>query len=266
MLGLGCLLRPLAGGVSRRCAGGGAHWASRPLHSSGRSRAKLDFSKLTQAEIKQLRDMKVQRERAFRDRTAAYYFASVGVVFLGLAYAAVPLYRLLCARTGFGGTPITDRRKFTSDKMVPVDMDKRIRVSFTSEVSQILPWKFVPQQREVYVLPGETALAFYKAKNTSDKDIIGMATYSITPGGAAQYFNKIQCFCFEEQKLLAGEEVDMPVFFFIDPDFATDPQMRNVDDLVLHYTFFRAQYASEAAPDGALGPAVVDATAVEAAA
>ncbi|CAI4860390.1 CRB_1a_G0054650.mRNA.1.CDS.1 [Saccharomyces cerevisiae] len=93
-----------------------------------------------------------------------------------------------------------NRRKFTDDKLIPVDTEKRIRISFTSEVSQILPWKFVPQQRRVYVLPGETALAFYKAKNYSDKDIIGMATYSIAPGETAQCFNKIQCFCFEEQK------------------------------------------------------------------
>lgn len=208
------------------------------------SQNKIDFSKLTQREIKQLRELKLQKDRNYKDRTAAFYFSSVAVVFLGLAYAAVPLYRAICARTGFGGVPITDRRKFTDDKLIPVDTDKRIRVAFTSEVSQILPWKFIPQQREVYVLPGETALAFYKAKNVSDKDIIGMATYSITPGEAAQYFNKIQCFCFEEQRLAAGEEIDMPVFFFIDPDFASDPSMRNIDDIILHYTFFRAHYAN----------------------
>ena len=202
----------------------------------------FDISKLTRNEIQQLRELKRARERKFKDRTVAFYFSSVAVLFLGLAYAAVPLYRAICARTGFGGIPITDRRKFTDDKLIPVDTEKRIRISFTSEVSQILPWKFVPQQREVYVLPGETALAFYKAKNYSDKDIIGMATYSIAPGEAAQYFNKIQCFCFEEQKLAAGEEIDMPVFFFIDPDFASDPAMRNIDDIILHYTFFRAHY------------------------
>ncbi|KAH3902275.1 related to Cytochrome c oxidase assembly protein COX11, mitochondrial [Saccharomycodes ludwigii] len=205
------------------------------------------LNKLTREEIKSLRDMKKEKEQKYKDRTAANYFISVMVLFLGLAYAAVPLYRAICARTGFGGIPITDRRKFTDDKLVPVASDKRIRISFTSEVSQILPWKFTPEQREVYVLPGETALAFYKAKNYSDKDIIGMATYSITPGEAAQYFNKIQCFCFEEQKLNAGEEVDMPVFFFIDPDFANDPQMRNIDDIVLHYTFFKAHYANNGA-------------------
>lgn len=218
---------------------------------------KIDFSKLTQSEIKHLRDTKIREERAFKDRTVAYYFTSIAVLFLGLSYAAVPLYRAICARTGFGGIPITDKRKFTDDKLIPVDTKKRIRVAFTSEVSQILPWKFVPQQREVYVLPGETALAFYKAKNTSDKDIIGMATYSITPGDAAQYFNKIQCFCFEEQRLAAGEEVDMPVFFFIDPDFASDPSMRNIDDLILHYTFFRAHYSDGSAVSESEKPEVM---------
>ncbi|SCV03192.1 LAMI_0H06194g1_1 [Lachancea mirantina] len=226
------------------------------LYSPGKNR--IDLSKLTQAEIKALRDVNIQRQRQLKDKTAAFYFSSLAVVFLGLAYAAVPLYRAICARTGFGGIPITDRRKFTNDKLVPVDTEKRIRVAFTSEVSQILPWKFTPQQREVHVLPGETALAFYKAKNTSDKDIIGMATYSITPGEAAQYFNKIQCFCFEEQRLAAGEEVDMPVFFFIDPDFASDPAMRNIDDLILHYTFFKAHYANgENTNDPLLSPQVM---------
>ncbi|SCU82747.1 LADA_0C07690g1_1 [Lachancea dasiensis] len=218
----------------------------------------VDLSKLTQREIQQLRAWKFQEDRKFKDRTAAYYFTSIAVVFLGLAYAAVPFYRAICARTGWGGVPITDRRKFTDDKLIPIDSDKRIRVSFTSEVSQILPWKFTPEQREVRVLPGETALAFYKAKNTSDKDIIGMATYSITPGDASPYFNKIQCFCFEEQRLAAGEEIDMPVFFFIDPDFASDPKMRNIDDIVLHYTFFRAHYANKGAVSESSSPQVMD--------
>ncbi|RPA94127.1 hypothetical protein L873DRAFT_1830413 [Choiromyces venosus 120613-1] len=104
---------------------------------------------------------------------------------------------------------------------------------------------FTPQQREVRVLPGETALAFYKAKNCSKEDIIGVATYSITPGQVAPYFSKIQCFCFEEQKLNAGEEVDMPVFFFIDPDFLDDPQMKGIDTVTLSYTFFKAKYDSK---------------------
>jgi hypothetical protein len=115
---------------------------------------------------------------------------------------------------------------------------KRIRVTFNASVSDILPWKFVPQQREVRVLPGETALAFYTATNTSDKDIIGVATYSVTPAQTAPYFSKIQCFCFEEQRLNAGETVDMPVFFYLDPDMLNDLNMRGVETVTLSYTFF----------------------------
>jgi hypothetical protein len=111
-------------------------------------------------------------------------------------------------------------------------------VTFSSSVSDLLPWKFTPQQREVRVLPGETALAFYTATNNSDKDIIGVATYSVTPAQTAPYFSKIQCFCFEEQRLAAGETVDMPVFFYLDPDLLKDLNMRNVHTVTLNYTFF----------------------------
>lgn len=89
------------------------------------------------------------------------------------------------------------------------------------------------------VLPGETALAFYTATNQSkEEDIIGVATYSVTPAQVAPYFSKIQCFCFEEQRLNKGETVDMPVFFYIDPDFLKDPNMKGIDTITLNYTFF----------------------------
>ena len=114
----------------------------------------------------------------------------------------------------------------------------RLRITFNGSVSDIMPWKFTPQQREVRVLPGETALAFYTATNKSQDDIIGVATYSVTPAQVAPYFSKIQCFCFEEQRLNAGETVDMPVFFFIDPEFVNDPTMTNIKDITLSYTFF----------------------------
>uniref|UniRef100_A0A8C3LXJ8 Cytochrome c oxidase assembly protein COX11, mitochondrial n=1 Tax=Chrysolophus pictus TaxID=9089 RepID=A0A8C3LXJ8_CHRPC len=91
------------------------------------------------------------------------------------------------------------------------------------------------------VVPGETALAFYKAKNPTDKPIIGISTYNVVPFEAGQYFNKIQCFCFEEQWLNPQEEVDMPVFFYIDPEFAEDPKMAKVDSITLSYTFFEAK-------------------------
>ncbi|KAK6462663.1 Cox11 cytochrome oxidase assembly protein [Scheffersomyces coipomensis] len=206
-----------------------------PIHESSIIQQERDaLDKLTKA--------REERQR-YRNRTAGYYSASLGIVFLALAFCAVPIYRAICQRTGWGGIPITDSAKFTPDKVIPVETNKRIRIQFTCQSSGVLPWKFTPLQREVYVVPGETALAFYRAKNMSKEDIIGMATYSVTPENVAAYFNKIQCFCFEEQRLSAGEEVDMPVFFFIDPDFAKDPSMRNIDDVVLNYSFFKATYS-----------------------
>jgi len=125
-----------------------------------------------------------------------------------------------------------------ASRLIPVKDARRIRVTFNASVSDVLPWKFVPQQREVRVLPGETALAFYKATNNSDTDIIGVATYSVTPAQVAPYFSKIQCFCFEEQRLNAGETVDMPVFFYLDPDLLDDLNMRGINEVTLNYTFF----------------------------
>ena len=93
--------------------------------------------------------------------------------------------------------------------------------------------------------PGQSALAFYRASNTSDRPVTGVSTYNVTPNQAGYYFNKIQCFCFEEQKLRAGEEVDMPVFFYIDPEFAMDPKMKTIDNITLSYTFFKVNEDEE---------------------
>ena len=159
----------------------------------------------------------------------------------------------MCQQTGWGGQPIKSPSHSTSTgtadpaaRLEPVSSARRLRITFNGSVSDVLPWKFIPQQREVRVLPGETALAFYKATNKSDDDIIGVATYSVTPGQVAPYFSKIQCFCFEEQRLNAGETVDMPVFFFIDPEFIKDPAMSKIDTITLSYTFFSRFYLTPA--------------------
>lgn len=150
----------------------------------------------------------------------------------------------ICQTTGWGGQPVrahgSDSSSITdiSQRVIPVTSAKRIKVTFNASISDTLPWKFVPQQREVKVLPGETALAFYKATNLGDKDIIGVATYSVTPAQCAPYFSKIQCFCFEEQRLNAGETVDMPVFFYLDPDLLNDLNMKGIETVTLNYTFF----------------------------
>lgn len=213
------------------------------IEGAARRLARVNFERIQR---------EVELKTKMRNRSAAYYSGSVIMFFLGLSCVAVPFYRYLCKRTGWGGTPITDARVFTPDKVIPVETNKRIRILFTCRASGILPWKFTPLQKEVYIVPGETALVFYRAKNMSKEDIIGMATYSVSPDHVAPFFNKIQCFCFEEQRLAAGEEVDMPVFFFIDPDFAKDPAMKNIDDVVLNYAFFKASY-----DDGELAPIAV---------
>ncbi|KAJ5014416.1 hypothetical protein K4K57_001519 [Colletotrichum sp. SAR 10_99] len=180
---------------------------------------------------------------------STYYTLSVILGTVALSYGSVPLYKMICQTTGWGGQPIRAHGPdvdYSEDglasRLVPVTSANRIRVTLSSSVSDVLPWKFTPQQREVRVLPGETALAFYTATNTSDTDIIGVATYSVTPGQVAPYFSKIQCFCFEEQRLNAGETVDMPVFFYLDPDIVNDVNMRGIETVTLNYTFFKAKY------------------------
>ncbi|MCJ1259399.1 Cytochrome c oxidase assembly protein cox11, mitochondrial [Lignoscripta atroalba] len=183
---------------------------------------------------------------AQRNNSTLYYSLSIILGTVAISYGSVPMYKMICQQTGWGGQPIKasvhSSAEDPASRLQPVTSSRRLRITFNGSVSDVMPWKFVPQQREVRVLPGETALAFYTATNKSDEDIIGVATYSVTPGQVAPYFSKIQCFCFEEQRLNAGETVDMPVFFFIDPDFVNDPTMNKIDTITLSYTFFKARY------------------------
>jgi cytochrome c oxidase assembly protein subunit 11 len=167
------------------------------------------------------------------------YISGAVVVFIfGLSYASVPLYKIFCQVTGFGGTTqVADDEK--SRNIVPVEGGKILKIYFTSSVHDTMPWKFKPTQTEVRVVPGETALAFYTVKNNAKHPISGIATYNVFPPKAGLYFNKIQCFCFEEQRLEGQEEIDMPVFFYIDPDFVDDPSMETVNHITLSYTFFK---------------------------
>ncbi|KAH8117826.1 hypothetical protein DFH11DRAFT_1850703 [Phellopilus nigrolimitatus] len=184
------------------------------------------------------------REEVYKQRNRSLLMYTTAVIFVvgGMSYAAVPLYRVFCAATGFAGTPqVAGAGKFAAERLVPVEAARRIKVVFNADTSEALPWRFAPQQKFVSVLPGETSLAFYKAHNTSDRDVIGIATYNVTPDRVAPYFAKVECFCFEEQKLLAGEEVDMPLLFFIDKDILDDPACKGVDNIVLSYTFFKAR-------------------------
>jgi len=147
---------------------------------------------------------------------------------------------MFCQATGFGGETMTATMEQAA-KMVPVEGADPITVEFVAQTSDTMPWKFKPLQRRIAVVPGETALAFYKAKNPTNKPIIGVSTYNVTPLRAGVHFHKIQCFCFDEQRLGPNEEVDMPIFFYIDPDFLEDPQMKGVKNIVLSYCFFKSR-------------------------
>jgi len=123
---------------------------------------------------------------ARRNRSLLLYSASTIILVTTVSYLAVPLYRVFCSATGYGGTPMTDSTRFSADRLVPApEGERRIRVSFNADSSDSLPWSFTPQQKEVRVLPGETSLAFYTAVNHSDEDIIGIATYNVTPNNVS---------------------------------------------------------------------------------
>ena len=157
------------------------------------------------------------------------------MLMIGLSYASVPLYRIFCQVTGYGGTIQIDTLYAEVDNL---NTSKEITVEFTSDVHSGLPWKFRPLQTEINVLPGEKALAFYEATNLSDKPIIGVATYNVTPMNAGSYFTKVQCFCFDEQLLRPHETVPMPVLFYVDPSLCEDASMSEVRKITLSYTFF----------------------------
>lgn len=151
---------------------------------------------------------------------------------LGMSYAAVPLYEIFCQVTGYAGT--TQRAEDTSGKV----LQRKITVRFDSNISSELDWEFGPKQREITLPIGEKSQAFYVAKNLSNSTTYGTATFNVSPGAAGIYFNKIDCFCFTEQKLTPGQSVDMPVVFFIDPDIVNDPLMKDATTITLSYTFF----------------------------
>jgi len=249
-------------------------------------RSYLGRTEKTQTEV-------VALTREEKNLQLAWYAAAVVIGALGATYAAVPLYKVFCQTTGFGGT--TQRVKITKeednvetvvDQMInnawnrlpdsfkeslssislpspsgggtrvhtwtdedaaerlaslkPVENADLLTIRFDTTVGDVLPWSFEPVQLDVKVVPGETALSFFRVTNHSkDKAITGVATYNVHPPKVGLYFQKIQCFCFEEQRLLPGETVDMPVFFFIDPDILKDPQVSYIRSITLSYTFFQ---------------------------
>lgn len=149
-----------------------------------------------------------------------------------MAFAAVPLYEMFCKVTGYGGT--TQRVEQASD----VILDKTIKVRFDANVGPGLPWTFEPVEREVELKIGETVQILYKARNNASKATTGQATFNVTPQAAGAYFNKVQCFCFTETTLKPGEELEMPVVFFVDPEIVKPVETKGIHTITLSYTFF----------------------------
>ena len=164
-------------------------------------------------------------------RTAAIA-ASVAIGMVGLSYAAVPLYRLFCQVTGFGGT--TQRAEAAPARST----ERLISVRFDANTSHNLDWGFHAVQTAMTVKVGEQNMAYYKATNISDQPVTGTAVFNVTPVQAGAYFNKIQCFCFTEQTLQPGESIEMPVSFFVDPDMLEDADAAGIKEITLSYTFY----------------------------
>lgn len=160
--------------------------------------------------------------------------ALVPLAMLGAAYASVPLYQLFCQVTGYGGT--TRIATAAASEVLA----RKIKVRFDANVAPNVPWTFTAEKPEVELGLGENGLAFYKVKNDSDKAITAVATYNVTPHKVGPYFQKLECFCFQDRTLQPGESMDLPVIFYVDPALATDKNVKEVTEVTLSYTFFLA--------------------------
>jgi len=167
-------------------------------------------------------------------RTALNLVAIV-IGMIALSYASVPLYRLFCKVTGFGGT--TQEATALPDKIY----DRELTVQFNTDVSPELPWEFTPEQRSIKLRVGEQKLAFFKATNNGSEGMEGVSTFNVTPDDMGEYFMKIKCFCYDAQHIAPGETIEMPVSFFIDPALLENHELDKLTTITLSYTFFKVK-------------------------
>ncbi len=184
----------------------------------------------------------VRRNTVFATAIVLTIFAMVG-----MSFAAVPLYRMFCAATGYGGTPGIGLAQ------APGATSQTIRVRFNADTDPALPWTFLPDQQEVSLNLGDEQIAFYHAVNRADHPVTGMALYNVTPEKVGRYFHKTACFCFNRQTLSAKQSMEFPVSFWVDPAIRTDPNTADVRVVTLSYTFFSS--LDVAAKSGALAKA-----------
>ena len=181
------------------------------------------------------------------NRTFGITLAAVAVAMVGVSFAAIPLYRVFCAVTGYAGTPQIGAA------VAPGATRQEITVRFNANTSPNLPWEFAPVQDEIRLPLGEDHLAFYTARNRAGTTVTGVALYNVTPDTVGKYFHKTACFCFNQQTLAAGQQMQFPLSFWVDPAIAKDPNTADIHTITLSYTFFRS--LEDAQKSGALAQA-----------
>jgi cytochrome c oxidase assembly protein subunit 11 len=169
-----------------------------------------------------------------RNKRVGWAALAIAIGMLGLGYAAVPLYRMFCQATGFGGTTMRSATGIAPGEVI----GKIIDVRFDANVAPALPWTFEPEKKVARVAIGARQMAFFTATNLSDHPITGTAAFNVTPELAGAYFTKIQCFCFTSQTLKPGETVRMPVVYYVDPKILDDKEASKFNEITLSYTFF----------------------------
>lgn len=170
---------------------------------------------------------------ARRNRRVMIAAVLLALASLGLGFAAVPLYRVFCQATGYNGTT---QRALAAPGPRPV-AGRTMSIRFDSNVAPGMPWDFRPERRVMTVPIGARSMAIFVARNRSDRPVTGAAVFNVTPSQAGAWFTKIQCFCFTLQTLAPGQEVRMPVVFYVDPGILTDPDNRDTQQITLSYTF-----------------------------
>jgi cytochrome c oxidase assembly protein subunit 11 len=200
-----------------------------------------------------------------RNRRLGLGVACFAAGMVGLAFASVPLYQLFCRVTGYNGTVQT------AGLAAPGAGEQVLSIRFNATTHPALPWRFAPGQGTMRLRVGEEGLAFYRARNPTGAPVTGVATYNVTPEVAGKYFHKTACFCFERQTLEGGQEVDMPLAFWVDPRIAEDPNTSGIRTITVSYSVFRtldeaerAGAASDAGPPAEARAAVAGAAAVRA--
>jgi cytochrome c oxidase assembly protein subunit 11 len=184
----------------------------------------------------------VSLDQATQDRNlrTGLMALALAAAMVGLGFASVPLYRLFCQVTGFGGTTQV-ASEGQANAAAAAATGKTISIRFDGSTASNMPWSFSPAQTTDTVTIGQRDLATYVARNDSDEAITGTATFNVEPAQAGLYFNKVQCFCFTEQTLEPGQEVRMPVVYYVDPAILEDEFMADVEQITLSYTFHRAK-------------------------